>query len=136
MSVTVVAESRSHVPSRASSAHQVEYLARLHGREAPLLTFVIQSCHEALQDVECRQASDAAAVKRQQTEAGFIDRVWLSTAVLSQRLRHRRDRCEDERLVSRRSRAYAGDDRRLSPWWVMAEAAAASCFCSAHALSG
>jgi hypothetical protein len=78
------------VPSGARSAHQVEYLAWLHSREAFLLTFVIQSCHEALQDVQRRQASHAAAVKRQQTEAGIIDRVWLFAVVLSQRLRHRR----------------------------------------------
>jgi hypothetical protein len=81
------------MPSRASSAHQI---ARLHDREALLLTFVIQSCHEALQDVQRRQASDAAAVKRQQTEASFIDWVRLSAVILSQHMRHRCVWCSGE----------------------------------------
>ena len=71
--VKEIGERWSQMPSRARSTHKIEHLAWFHGRKIGILTFVIQSCHEALQDIEGRQASHSAAVKRQQTEAGFID---------------------------------------------------------------
>jgi hypothetical protein len=75
-------------PARARAADEIEHLAWLHSRKAVALALVVQSCHKPLQDVEGRQPADAAAVERQQAEAGGVERVGLAVVLGRNALRH------------------------------------------------
>lgn len=55
-------------------ADEVEDIARLDSSKTVALALVVQSRHEALEDVEGRQSAYAAAVERQQARAGGVKR--------------------------------------------------------------
>ena len=55
-------------------ADEVEDIARLDSSKTVALALVVQPRHEALEDVEGRQSAYAAAVERQQAEAGGVKR--------------------------------------------------------------
>jgi hypothetical protein len=78
-----------HLPARARAADEVEHLAWLYSRKAVALPLVVQSRHEAFEDIQRRQAAHAAAVERQQAEAAGIERVGLAAMLGREALCHR-----------------------------------------------
>lgn len=49
---------------------------------------MIQSIHNALENVECRESSHAATIERQQTEASGVEKIWLFAMLSGGRLLH------------------------------------------------
>jgi hypothetical protein len=79
------------LPACARAADEVEHLAWLYSRKTGVLTLMVQSRHEALEDVQARQPAHAAAVERQQAEASGVERVGLAAVLGHETLRHRGD---------------------------------------------
>jgi hypothetical protein len=67
-----------YVPSSTGATDEVENFAGLYWGTG--LSFVAQSVHEALQDIERREPAHSAAIERQQTESLAVKRVWLAAA--------------------------------------------------------
>lgn len=79
---------RSYVPASASASNKIKHFAWLDRKKGALSSFIVQTIHDVLQDVERREASHAAAIERQQAESSVIERVWLSPRHCSRRLLH------------------------------------------------
>ena len=79
VSVILINE-RVCLPAGAGASDEVKYFAWLRWRKAPL-PCVVQSIHDALQDVERREPAHAAAIESEQAESCGVERGWLSAVL-------------------------------------------------------
>lgn len=76
-----------YLPAGASAADEIKHFAWFRWREAVLLSFVVQSIHDALQDIESREPADATAIERQQADARGVKRVRVAAVLDGRGLR-------------------------------------------------
>jgi hypothetical protein len=85
-----MAGNSSNVPSCARAANKVENLARLHGTKSGRLTDRIKLIHDPFQYIETKYSSNAAAIKRQQTQSILVNKACCLVMLRAERSVHGR----------------------------------------------